>query len=51
MQPRTTTAKALTDPLLETTAAERLRQHLEEIARERDEAYRALQEREVRSER
>jgi PAS domain S-box-containing protein len=37
----------LTDPLLETTAAERLRQHLEEIARERDEAYRALQEREA----
>ncbi|GLR84710.1 hybrid sensor histidine kinase/response regulator [Bradyrhizobium iriomotense] len=31
----------------ETIAAERLRQHLEEIARERDNAYRALQEREA----
>jgi PAS domain S-box-containing protein len=37
----------LTDPLPETAAAERLRQHLEEIARERDEAYRALQAREA----
>jgi PAS domain S-box-containing protein len=37
----------LNDPLPETIAAERLRQHLEEIARERDEAYRALQEREA----
>jgi PAS domain S-box-containing protein len=33
--------------LPETVAAERLRQHLEEIARERDQAYRALQEREA----
>ena len=46
MQPRITTADDLTDPLPETVAAERLRQHLEEIARERDEAYLALQERE-----
>jgi PAS domain S-box-containing protein len=42
-----TTADALNDPLPETAAAERLRQHLEEIARERDNAYRALQEREA----
>src|SRR5437879_9588016 len=42
-----TTADALNDPLPETIAAERLRQHLEEIARERDEAFRALQEREA----
>src|SRR3984893_3298874 len=35
------------DVLPETVAAERLRRHLEEIARERDQAYRALQEREV----
>ncbi len=42
-----TTADALNDPLPETIAAERLRQHLEEIARERDDAYRALQEREA----
>jgi PAS domain S-box-containing protein len=33
--------------LPETLAAERLRQHLEDIARERDEAHRALQEREA----
>jgi PAS domain S-box-containing protein len=33
--------------LPETAAAERLRQHLEEIARERDKAHLALQEREV----
>jgi PAS domain S-box-containing protein len=33
--------------LPETVAAERLRQHLEEIARERDRAHRALQEREI----
>jgi PAS domain S-box-containing protein len=33
--------------LPETVAAERLRQHLEEIARERDRAHRALQEREA----
>src|SRR5882724_4786754 len=33
--------------LPEVAAAERLRQHLEEIARERDNAYRALQEREA----
>nr|WP_246583916.1 PAS domain S-box protein [Bradyrhizobium iriomotense] len=31
----------------ETIAAERLRQHLEDVARERDNAYRALQEREA----
>jgi PAS domain S-box-containing protein len=37
----------LNDPLPETIAAERLRQHLEDIARERDEAYRALQQRET----
>src|SRR6266404_6504945 len=36
-----------TNTLSETTAAERLRQHLEEIARERDRAHRALQEREA----
>ncbi|MCP3470568.1 PAS domain S-box protein [Bradyrhizobium sp. CCGUVB1N3] len=42
-----TAADALNDPLPETIAAERLRQHLEEIARERDNAYRALQEREA----
>jgi PAS domain S-box-containing protein len=35
------------DTLPETIAAERLRQHLEEIARERDRAHRALQEREA----
>ena len=35
------------DPLPETIAAERLRQHLEDVARERDNAYRALQEREA----
>jgi PAS domain S-box-containing protein len=44
---RITTADALNDPLPETIAAERLRQHLEEIARERDNAYHALQEREA----
>ena len=33
--------------LPETAAAERLRQHLQEIARERDRAHRALQEREA----
>src|ERR1700736_4287842 len=33
------------DTLPETAAAERLRQHLEEIARERDRAHRALEER------
>ncbi|QPF95197.1 hybrid sensor histidine kinase/response regulator [Bradyrhizobium commune] len=42
-----TTADALNDPLPETIAAERLRQHLEDIARERDNAHRALQEREA----
>ena len=47
MRSRITTADALNDPLPETIAAERLRQHLEEIARERDNAYRALQEREA----
>src|SRR6266567_2830782 len=36
-----------TNILPEIEAAERLRQHLEEIARERDRAYRALQEREA----
>src|SRR5262249_27405456 len=35
------------DPLPETAAAESLRRHLEEIARERDRAHRALQEREA----
>src|SRR6266404_1539522 len=35
------------DTLPETAAAGRLRQHLEEIARERDRAHRALQERET----
>ena len=35
------------DTLPETAAAERLRQHLEKIARERDMAHRALQEREA----
>jgi PAS domain S-box-containing protein len=44
---RITTADALNDLLPETIAAERLRQHLQDIARERDEAYRALQEREA----
>ncbi|MBR0838037.1 PAS domain S-box protein [Bradyrhizobium manausense] len=47
MRSRITTADALNDPLPETIAAERLRQHLEDIARERDDAYRALQEREA----
>ncbi|WP_158671025.1 PAS domain S-box protein, partial [Bradyrhizobium guangdongense] len=47
MRTRITTADALNDPLPETIAAERLRQHLEDIARERDNAYRALQEREA----
>ncbi|MCP3467424.1 MULTISPECIES: PAS domain S-box protein [unclassified Bradyrhizobium] len=42
-----TAADPLNDPLPETIAAERLRQHLDEIARERDNAYRALQEREA----
>jgi PAS domain S-box-containing protein len=42
-----TTADALNDPLPETLAAARLRQHLEDVARERDNAYRALQEREA----
>lgn len=37
----------MNDNTPETLAAERLRQHLEDIARERDEAYRALQEREA----
>nr|WP_249156609.1 PAS domain S-box protein [Bradyrhizobium sp. KB893862 SZCCT0404] len=37
----------MNDPLPETIAAERLRQHLEDVARERDNAYRALQEREA----
>lgn len=42
-----TTADTLNDPLPETIAAERLRQHLENVARERDNAYLALQEREA----
>src|SRR3954468_6946719 len=42
-----TTADTLNDPWPDTTAAERLRQRLEEIARERDDAYHALQEREA----
>jgi PAS domain S-box-containing protein len=42
-----TTADPLNHPLPETIAAERLRQHLEDVARERDDAYRALQEREA----
>jgi PAS domain S-box-containing protein len=37
----------LNDILPETIAAERLRQHLEQLARERDNAYRTLQEREA----
>nr|WP_191093266.1 PAS domain S-box protein [Bradyrhizobium campsiandrae] len=37
----------MNDPTPESPAAESLRQHLEEIARERDNAYRALQEREA----
>ena len=47
MRSRITTANALNDPLPETIAAEKLRQHLEDVARERDNAYRALQEREA----
>ncbi|QIP01073.1 hybrid sensor histidine kinase/response regulator [Bradyrhizobium symbiodeficiens] len=47
MRSRMITADALNDPLPETIAAERLRQHLEDVARERDNAYRALQEREA----
>ncbi|MET4240573.1 PAS domain S-box protein [Bradyrhizobium sp. RT10b] len=47
MRSSITTADTLNDPLPDTTAAERLRQHLEEIARERDDAYHALQEREA----
>ncbi|QQO17664.1 PAS domain S-box protein [Bradyrhizobium diazoefficiens] len=46
MRSRITTADALNDRSPD-TAAERLRQHLEDIARERDDAYRALQEREA----
>jgi PAS domain S-box-containing protein len=42
-----TGSDALSDPLPEQIAAQRLRQNLEEIARERDAAYRALQEREA----
>ncbi len=34
-------------PTAETAAAAELRQHLEEVARDRDQAYRALQEREA----
>ena len=41
------TAPDRPDILPETAAAERLRQHLEEIARERDKADRALKEREA----
>jgi PAS domain S-box-containing protein len=42
-----TSADALNDKLPESLVAERLRQHLAEIARERDKAHRALQEREA----
>jgi PAS domain S-box-containing protein len=38
---------ALDDPVPETPAAAQLREHLAEIARERDDAYRSLQEREA----
>src|SRR6478609_7430799 len=41
------TSSDTTNVLPEAAAAERLRQHLEEIARERDRAHRALQEREA----
>src|SRR3954452_400587 len=41
------TSSDTTNVLPEAAAAERLRQHLEEIARERDKAHRALQEREA----
>ena len=47
MRTRITTADALNDSSPDTTAAERLRQHLDDIARQRDDAYRALQEREA----
>ncbi|WP_314956356.1 PAS domain S-box protein [Bradyrhizobium cosmicum] len=47
MRSRISPVDTLNDPLPETIAAERLRQHLEQIARERDNAYRALQEREA----
>ncbi|QQN61988.1 PAS domain S-box protein [Bradyrhizobium diazoefficiens] len=47
MRSRITTADALNDRSPDTAAAERVRQHLEDIARERDNAYRALQEREA----
>ncbi|HEV2156734.1 PAS domain S-box protein [Bradyrhizobium sp.] len=47
MRSSITTADALNDPTPEILAAEKLRQHLENVARERDEAYRALQEREA----
>ena len=42
-----TTPITQNEPLPETAAAERLHQHLEEIARERDRAHGALQEREA----
>ena len=42
-----TTPITQNEPLPETAAAERLHQHLEEIARERDRAHRALQQREA----
>src|SRR3954465_15885664 len=41
------TSSTPSNVLPEAEAAERLRQHLEEIARERDRAHRALQEREA----
>ncbi|MDE5441333.1 PAS domain S-box protein [Bradyrhizobium sp. CSA207] len=47
MRTRMITADTLNDPLPETAAAEGLREHLEEIARERDDVYRALQDREA----
>src|ERR1700750_1920529 len=42
-----TNPESSNDALPKTVAAQRLRQHLEELARERDQAYRALQEREA----
>src|SRR6201995_2888278 len=42
-----TTSNTPNEPLPETVAAERLREHLENIARERDRAHHALQEREA----
>jgi PAS domain S-box-containing protein len=47
VQRQMTTPITSNDPLPETAAAERLRQHLEEIAHERDHAHHALQQREA----